>query len=137
MICDQNKPLCLAGIYGGKDSGVSKSTKSIFLESAYFNAQTIRKSSKRHGFNTDASYRFERGIDPEICLIALKRAVFLMTKYANAVISSEIVEFQTPNEVPAKIFISYEHINNTIAQVIPKEDLTNILNALEIKIDTN
>ena len=135
MICDQNKPLCLAGIYGGKDSGVSKSTKSIFLESAYFNAQTIRKSAKRHGFNTDASYRFERGIDPEICLIALKRAVFLMTKYANAVISSEIVEFQTPNEVPAKIFISYEQINNTIGQDIPKEDLTNILNALEIKID--
>ena len=102
MICDQNKPLCLAGIYGGKDSGVSKSTKSIFLESAYFNAQTIRKSAKRHGFNTDASYRFERGIDPEICLIALKRAVFLMAKYANAVISSEIVEFQTPAVAPRR-----------------------------------
>ena len=135
MICDENKPLCLAGIYGGKDSGVSKSTKSIFLESAYFNPQSIRKSSKRYGFNTDASFRFERGIDPEISLIALKRAMFLMIKYANAVISSEIFEFQTPIEDPAKIFISYEQINKTIGQDIPKEDLTNILNALEIKID--
>ena len=136
MICDESKPLCLAGIYGGDHSGVSESTTSIFLESAYFDPKTIRKSSKRHGFTTDASYRFERGIDPDMSLIALKRAMLLMIKYANAKVASEISEFQKPTKFPSKIFLSYQQINKTIGQKIPKEDLTNILNALEIKIDS-
>ena len=135
VICDENKPLCLAGIYGGKYSGVTDSTSSIFLESAHFDSTTIRKSSKRHDLKTDASFRFERGIDPEFCLIALKRAILLLIKYAKAVVSSEINEFIKPIDSPPKIYISYDQINKTIGQSIPKEDLTNILNALEIKID--
>ena len=81
MICDEKKPLCLAGIYGGESSAVNQSTTNIFLESAYFDPISIRKSAKRHGLSTDASFRFERGIDPEITEFALKRASLLMIKY--------------------------------------------------------
>ena len=135
MVCDENKPLCLAGILGGETSGVTHSTKSVFLESAYFDPITIRKSAKRHGIATDASFRFERGIDPEITEYALKRAILLMIKYAGANISSEIQEVCGPSTESNKIFLSYEHITKTIGQSIPKEDLTNILNALDIKIN--
>ena len=136
MVCDDNKPLCLAGIYGGKSSGVNDSTKNVFLESAYFDPISIRKSAKRHGFSTDASFRFERGIDPEITEFALKRAVLLMIKYAGANVSCEIQEVCEPLKDSAKVFLAYEKINKTIGQIIPKEDLTNILNALEFKIDS-
>jgi len=78
MICDSQKPLCIAGVFGGLESGISKNTSSIFLESAYFNAVSIRKTAKRHGLNTDASFRYERGIDPNITEFALKRAVLLI-----------------------------------------------------------
>lgn len=136
MICDDIKPLCLAGIYGGISSGVNETTKNVFLESAYFDPVTIRKSAKRHGLSTDASFRFERGIDPEITEVALKRAALLMIKYANASVSSSIQKVCEPLPDPIKVFLSYEKLNKTIGQNIPKEDLTNILNALEIKIET-
>ena len=80
MICDVKEPHCLAGIFGGMHSGVSESTKNIFLESAYFDPVSIRKSAKRHGLNTDASFRFERGVDPEIGVYALKRAALLIKR---------------------------------------------------------
>ena len=136
MICDENKPLCLAGIYGGEYSGVNESTTNVFLESAYFDPISVRKSSKRHGVTTDASFRFERGVDPEITEFALKRAALLMVEYAGATISSEVQEVCQPLKDPVKIFLSYNNIDKTIGQSIPKEDLTNILNALEIKIDS-
>ena len=136
MICDEKKPLCLAGIYGGESSAVNQSTTNIFLESAYFDPISIRKSAKRHGISTDASFRFERGIDPEITEFALKRASFLMIKYANANVSSKIQEACEPLKEKIKVFLSYDKINKTIGQVISKEDLTNILNALEIKIES-
>ena len=135
MICDENKPLCLAGIYGGKSSGISVSTKNVFLESAYFDPITIRKSAKRHNLSTDASFRYERGIDPEITEFALKRAVLLMIEYADANISSEIQESSQALKEETKLFIQYDLINKTIGQSIPKEDLTNIINALDIKIE--
>ena len=135
MICDDKKPLCLAGIYGGEFSGVNESTTNVFLESAYFDPISIRKSAKRHGLSTDASFRFERGVDPEITEFALKRAVLLMIEYASATVSSEIQEVCEPLKNPIKIFLSYNNIDKTIGQSIPKENLTNILNALEIKID--
>ena len=135
MICDENKPLCLAGIYGGNSSGISVSTKNVFLESAYFDPITIRKSAKRHNLNTDASFRYERGIDPEITEFALKRAVLLMIEYAGANISSEIQESSQPLKEETKLFLQYDLISKTIGQSIPKEDLTNILNALDIKIE--
>ena len=136
MICDEHKPLCLAGIYGGASSGVTESTKSIFLESAYFDPISIRKSAKRHGLSTDASFRFERGIDPDITEFALKRATLLMIKYANANISSNIVEVSEPLKDQIKIFLHYNKLNKIVGQIIPKEDLTNILNALEFKIES-
>lgn len=136
MICDEHKPLCLAGIYGGASSGVTESTKSIFLESAYFDPISIRKSAKRHGLSTDASFRFERGIDPEITEFALKRATLLMIKYANANISSDIVEVSEPLKDQIKIFLNYNKLNKIVGQIIPKKDLTNILNALEFKIES-
>jgi phenylalanyl-tRNA synthetase beta chain len=136
MICDENKPLCLAGIYGGASSGVTDSTKSIFLESAYFDPISIRKSAKRHNLSTDASFRFERGIDPDITEFALKRAALLMIKYANANVSSNIVEASEPLKDQIKIFLHYSKLNKTVGQIIPKEDLTNILNALEFKIES-
>ncbi len=135
MICDENKPLCLAGIYGGNSSGISVSTKNVFLESAYFDPITIRKSAKRHNLNTDASFRYERGIDPEITEFALKRAVLLMIEYAGANISSEIQESSQPLKEETKLFLKYDLISKTIGQSIPKEDLTNILNSLDIKIE--
>ena len=136
MICDEKKPLCLAGIYGGESSAVNQSTTNIFLESAYFDPISIRKSAKRHGLSTDASFRFERGIDPEITEFALKKASLLMIKYANANVSSEIQEACEPLKEKIKVFLSYDKINKTIGQVISKENLTNILNALEIKIES-
>ena len=90
MICDHQKPLCIAGIFGGQDSGVSENTTSIFLESAYFDPISIRKSAKRHGLNTDASFRFERGIDPEITLHALKYAANLIVELAGGTIEGGV-----------------------------------------------
>ena len=90
MICSENKPLCLAGIYGGLDSGVSNSTKNLFLESAIFDSVTIRKSSKRHQLFTDASYRYERGVDPEKVIYALKRAANLIKEDNPECIISEV-----------------------------------------------
>ncbi len=92
MICDENGPMCIAGVFGGKNSGVSENTTSIFLESAYFNPVCIRKSAKRHGLNTDASFRFERGIDPTITEYALKRAALLIQEVAGGEITSDIID---------------------------------------------
>ena len=135
MICDEEKPLCLAGIYGGELSGISDTTTSVFLESAYFDSVSIRKSAKRHGLKTDASFRFERGIDPENTEFALKNAVLLMIEYAGANVASEIQEVSIPLKEANKIFLSYNNLEKTIGQVIPKENLTKILNSLDIKID--
>lgn len=82
MICDAEKPMCIAGVMGGRDSGVSDATVNVFLESAYFNPVWIRKSARRHGINSDASFRFERGIDPNITIYALKRAALLIQELA-------------------------------------------------------
>ena len=92
MICDEKGPLCIAGVFGGKDSGVSEKTNSIFLESAYFNPVSIRKTAKRHGLSTDASFRFERGIDPTITEYALKRAAILIQEVAGGEITSDVVD---------------------------------------------
>ena len=92
MICDgENKPMCIAGVFGGENSGVTDDTETIFLESAYFNPSDIRKSSLNHGLKTDASYRFER-IDPNITVFALKFASILINKYCNGEVVSEIYD---------------------------------------------
>ena len=134
IISDEKQGHCIAGIFGGKDSGVSDKTTDIFLESAYFDPISVRKTAKHHGLNTDASFRFERGIDPEIGIIALKRAAILIKQIAGGQISSEIQEFSNPLTDPAQIFLSFEKLEKTIGQKIDEKDLNVILNALEIKI---
>ena len=135
MICDHQKPLCIAGVFGGQDSGVNQNTKSIFLESAYFDPISIRKSAKRHGLNTDASFRFERGIDPEITQYALKYAANLMVELAGGTIEGEIYEIE--HELPEvyKFMLSFDQVNRTIGKEISRDDVSKILIGLEIKVE--
>ena len=135
MICDNENAHCIAGVYGGIESGVENTTKTIFLESAYFNPVSIRKTAKRHGLNTDASFRFERGIDPEMCIYALKRAAILIRDLAGGVISSDIQEAARPLEEAAKIFLSYEQLEKTIGAPIEEKKLNIILKSLDVEIN--
>ena len=135
MICDQEKPLCIAGVFGGNESGIDQNTKTVFLESAYFNPISIRKSAKRHGLNTDASFRFERGVDPEIGIYALKRAALLIKKYAGGHISSDIQKEVKTVPEPISVFLNYATLDQTLGFEFPKDTLTSILNALEIQIN--
>ena len=133
MINSSSKSMCIAGVFGGLDSGVSESTTSIFLESAYFNPVSVRKTAKRQGLNTDASFRFERGIDPKTVVYALKRAALLIKEIAGGTISSEIQEsYPTPikNQIVA---FNYDNCNRLIGKDIPTETIDSILDHLDIK----
>lgn len=135
MICSATRPMCIAGVFGGAQSGVSDATTAIFLESAYFNPVWIRKSARRHGLNTDASFRYERGIDPNITVYALKRAALLLKELAGGKVSSEVIDL---NPVPAEYFrfdISFEKINKLIGKEIPEQTVREILAALGIAIE--
>lgn len=135
MICDSKKPMCIAGVFGGIESGVTESTTSIFLESAYFNPVSIRKTAKRHGLNTDASFRFERGIDPNITEYALKRAALLIQEIAGGEITSDVVDFY-PNKVKDfEVRLSFDNTEKLIGEEIPKEVIKRILTSLEIKVN--
>ena len=136
MICDENGPLCIAGVFGGKSSGVSETTTSIFLESAYFNPVSIRKSAKRHQLNTDASFRFERGIDPTITEYALKRAALLIQEVAGGEITSDIVDIYPKKIEDFPVFLSFNKVNKIIGQELSKEIIKNILASLEIKVNS-
>jgi len=135
MICDADKPLCIAGVFGGENSGISENTSSIFLESAYFNPVSIRKTAKRHALNTDASFRFERGIDPNITKYALKRAALLITEIAGGKISSDLIDEYPKKINDSQVFLSFDKTNKLIGQEIPKETIKSILSALEIKVN--
>jgi phenylalanyl-tRNA synthetase beta chain len=135
MICDADKPLCIAGVFGGLNSGVSESTTSIFLESAYFDPISIRKTAKRHGLNTDASFRFERGIDPNITEYALKHAAVLITKVAGGFITSELVDKYSKKIEDHQVFLNYEKTTALIGEEIPKEKIKQILTSLDIKVN--
>ena len=135
MICDHQKPLCIAGVFGGQDSGVNENTTSIFLESAYFDPVSIRKSAKRHGLNTDASFRFERGIDPEITSYALKYAANLIVELAGGIIQGEPYIFKRELPNAPKFMLRFDQIKNTIGQEISKDDVCKILTGLEINIE--
>ncbi len=135
MICDGEKPMCIAGVFGGVHSGVSENTSSIFLESAYFDPVSIRKSAKRHGLNTDASFRFERGVDINLAKYALKRAALLIKEVADGVISSEIVDLYPIKKEDFQVFLTFDKINKLIGQEIPKETVKSILTSLEIKVN--
>ena len=137
MICDSDSnPLCIAGVFGGHNSGVSENTTSIFLESAYFNPVSVRKTAKRHALNTDASFRFERGIDINKTKYALKRAALLIEEYAGGKMGSDILDFFPEKIEDFQVFLSYENAYGLIGQEIPKETIKNILASLEIKINS-
>jgi phenylalanyl-tRNA synthetase beta chain len=134
MICNTKDGMCIAGVFGGIRSGVTENTKKIFLESAYFNPVTIRKTARRHGLNTDASFRFERGADPEITAWALKRASLLIREIAGGKISSEIKDVYPKKINREKIEVSYKSIDRLIGKQIDHQVIKKILVLLDIKI---
>ena len=134
MICNEKEGMCLAGVFGGFHSGVSESTTSIFLESAYFNPVSVRKTAKRHHLSTDSSFRFERGCDPNMTLYALKRAALLIKEIAGGEISSEIVDVY-PNEIKHfEVELTYKKLDSLIGEKIEREVVKSILTDLEIEL---
>ncbi|UFH45860.1 phenylalanine--tRNA ligase subunit beta [Flavobacterium galactosidilyticum] len=136
MICDEKGPLCIAGVFGGKKSGVSENTSSIFLESAYFNPVTIRKSAKRHQLNTDASFRFERGIDPTITEYALKRAALLIQEVAGGEITSDLINVYPKKIEDFSVFLNFSKAAKIIGEELPKDTIKKILVSLDIKVNS-
>ena len=135
MICSAERPMCIAGVYGGLDSGVSDTTTDIFIESAYFNPVSVRKTAKRFGLNTDSSFRFERGIDPNIQIYALKRAALLFKELAGGTISSEIFDSNPAEVAPFRFDFSISRAKSIIGKEIPTETFRTIIDALEVKIE--
>ena len=135
MICDIEKPLCIAGVFGGLESGVSVNTSKIFIESAYFNPVSIRKTAKRHGLNTDASFRFERGIDPNITQYALKRVALLIKEIAGGEITSDVEDLYFNKIEDFQVFLTFEKVNKLIGQNLAEETIKSILVSLEIRVN--
>ena len=135
MICNDDEPMCIAGVFGGLNSGIENSTKNIFLESAYFDPVSVRKTSKRHGLNTDASFRFERGVDPNITKYALKYAAMLIAELSSGEISSDPRDEYATKIEDKQVFLSFKNTNNLIGEEIPKETIKRILSSLEIKVN--
>lgn len=136
MICSAERPMCLAGVYGGLDSGVSDTTTDIFIESAYFNPVSVRKSAKRHGLNTDSSFRFERGIDPNMQVYALKRAALLFKELAGGTISSEICDLYPVKVEPFRFDFSLSRAKMLIGKDIDDQTIKNIITALDVVIES-
>ncbi|HRS54468.1 MAG TPA: phenylalanine--tRNA ligase subunit beta, partial [Bacteroidales bacterium] len=135
MICNESEPMCIAGVFGGIDSGITDNTKDVFLESACFKASSIRKTSKRHSLKTDASFRFERGTDPNITIYALKRAALMICQIAGGYISSEIKDVYPKPIEPIKVFLSYNKLNSIAGtDIINKDIITLILESIQVKI---
>lgn len=136
VIADANRPMCLAGIFGGLDSGVSESTTSVFLESAWFNASGIRKSARRHGLNTDSSFRFERGTDSSQVMWAALRAAGMITEIAGGVISSETTDLYPTQAVRPEITLRYARVELLIGKKIAPQKIKSILHALGFEISS-
>jgi phenylalanyl-tRNA synthetase beta chain len=136
MICNAEEPMCIAGVFGGISSGVRQSTTKIFLESAWFNPVSVRKTSKRHGLKTDASFRFERGTDPDMTVTALKRAAILIQELAGGQISSEISDIYPSPAKPFSVEISFNNVSRLIGKTIPTDEIRATLLGLGIKISS-
>ena len=136
MICDDKGPMCIAGVFGGKESGVTENTSNIFLESAYFNPVSVRKTAKRHGLNTDASFRFERGIDPTITEYALKRAALLIQEVAGGEITSDVIDIYPKKIEDFPVFLNFAKTAKLIGQELSKEIIKKILASLDIKVNS-
>lgn len=134
MICNEKEPMCIAGVFGGLNSGVTESTTSIFLESAYFNPTSIRKTARRHGLNTDASFRYERGTDPNATMYCLKLAAKLVKELAGGEICGEPVDIY-PNRIePFPVKLEYDYLNRLIGKEIPRDQVDSIVKSLEMEI---
>ncbi|WDF54535.1 phenylalanine--tRNA ligase subunit beta [Mucilaginibacter sp. KACC 22063] len=135
MICNNTEPMCIAGVFGGATSGVSDKTTKVFLESAYFNPVSVRKTSKRHGLKTDASFRFERGTDPDITVFALKRAAMLIKEVAGGTITSDISDIYPAKAEPFQVSFSYKNAVRVIGKDIPASEMKAIIESLDIKVE--
>ncbi len=136
MICDDYGPMCIAGIMGGDNSAVTEKTTSIFLESAYFNPVSIRKTAKRLGLSTDASFRYERGIDPNLTEYVLKRAALLIQDLAGGEITSDVIDIYAKKIEDFSVFLTFENVFKIIGAKISKETIKRILASLDIKINS-
>ena len=132
VIANGSEAMCIAGVFGGLDSGVSENTKSIFLEAAYFNPVTVRKTAKRHGLSTDSSFRFERGADPQNVDYALRRAIYLIQEISGGTLEGKVATGEIAEEL--KIEVHFDQINKIIGHTIPEETIAKILDELEIKV---
>ena len=134
MICDAEKPMCIAGVFGGLDSGVTEQTKSVFIESAYFNPTRVRRTARRHGLSTDASFRYERGTDPNITVYAARLAAVLIQQLAGGEICGDVADIYPVQIEPAEFDFSLAYCNNLIGKNLPKDLVVSILRALEIEV---
>jgi phenylalanyl-tRNA synthetase, beta subunit, non-spirochete bacterial len=134
MICNEEEGMCIAGVYGGLKSGVTQYTTRLFLESAYFNPVSIRKTAKRHGLKTDASFRYERGCDPSITVYAIKRAAELIAELAGASVISEIMDYYPVKIEPVQITLDYRHVNEVAGKEIEKQAVSKILLMLGMEV---
>ncbi len=134
MICNVEEPMCIAGVFGGLDSGVTEQTKNVFLESATFHPTWIRKTARRFGLNTDASFRYERGLDPNQTVEVMKRAALLIQEVAGGTITGAIQDIYPVPVAPYRVELAYDKVNTLIGKVIPVETVKSILESLEMKI---
>lgn len=135
MICDAEKPMCIAGVFGGLDSGVTAQTKSVFIESAYFNPTRVRRTARRHGLSTDASFRYERGTDPNITVYAARLAAILIRELAGGEICGDVGDIYPHPVLPAEFDFSLDYCNRLIGKEIPRDVVFTILRALEIAVE--
>ena len=134
MICNAEEPMCMAGVFGGLDSGVTEQTTSIFLESAYFNPTSVRKTARRHGLNTDSSFRFERGTDPNATVYVLKLAALMVKELAGGEICGEAIDLYPEPIKPFPVTLAYDKLNALVGKEIAPETVDSILRSLEIEI---
>ena len=134
-ICNAEEPMCIAGVFGGKGSGTYETTKSVVLESAYFHPTWIRKSARRHGLSTDSSFRFERGIDPNGTIYALKQAAILCQQLAGGKISMDIKDVYPNPMEDFKVDLNYDYVHQLIGKEIGKETIKSIVTSLDMKIE--
>ena len=134
MICNCEEPMCIAGVFGGLDSGSTEQTRDVFLESAYFHPTWVRKTARRHGLNTDASFRFERGIDPNSVIYCLKLAALMVKELAGGTISSEIKDVCAKDFPPFRVELAYKHVHDLVGKEIPVNTIKSIVRSLEMDI---
>lgn len=135
MICDAEKPMCIAGVFGGLDSGVTEETSSVFIESAYFNPTRVRRTARRHGLSTDASFRYERGTDPNITVYAARLAALLIRELAGGEICGDVADIYPEPVSPAEFDFSLDYCSRLIGKALPRELVVCILRALEIGVE--